>query len=66
MDFANTIVDDTTAVSMLTGPKIAVLWNPQTMTITGEVNLASLARDGWELESWTTSSYKGLVYIPAR
>ncbi|MDF2697020.1 MAG: hypothetical protein K0S65_5403, partial [Labilithrix sp.] len=66
MDFANAIVDGETAVSVLTGPKVAVLWNTQTMTITGEVDLSSLAREGWELEAWTTTAYNGKVYIPGR
>lgn len=66
IDFANTIVDAETAVSVLTGPKVAVIWNPQTMTITGEVDLSSLAREGWELEAWTTTAYDGKVYIPGR
>ncbi|AKV04182.1 hypothetical protein AKJ09_10845 [Labilithrix luteola] len=66
IDFGNTIVDGETAVSLLTGPKIAVIWNPTTMTITGEVSLNSLTRDGYDLEVWTTISHNGLVYIPGR
>ncbi len=66
IDFGNTIVDGETAVSLLTGPKVAVIWNPSTMTITGEVDLKYLQKDGYELEVWTTTSHEGLVYIPGR
>jgi len=66
IDFGNTIVDGETAVSLLTGPKVAVIWNPSTMTITGEVDLKYLQKDGYELEVWTTTSHDGLVYIPGR
>ena len=66
IDFGNTIVDGETAVSLLTGPKVAVIWNPSTMTITGEVDLTYLQKEGYELEVWTTISHDGLVYIPGR
>ncbi|HVJ93350.1 MAG TPA: hypothetical protein VM580_26295 [Labilithrix sp.] len=66
IDFGNTIVDGETAVSLLTGPKVAVIWNPATMTITGEVDLKYLQKEGYELEVWTTISHDGLVYIPGR
>lgn len=66
IDFGNTIVDGETAVSVLTGPKVAVIWNPTTMTITGEVDLTFLQKEGYELEVWTTTSHDGLVYIPGR
>ena len=66
MDFGNVIVDDETVVSVLSGPKVAVIWNPQTMTITGEVDLAFLQKDGYELETWTITAHEGRVYVPAR
>ncbi len=66
IDYGNAIIDDTTAVSVLTAGPTAVVWNPQTMTITGEIPLPHLVRAGWELEVWTTVAHGGLVYIPGR
>ncbi|WP_224369250.1 hypothetical protein [Hyalangium versicolor] len=66
MDFANVIVDDETAVSVLTGAYVAVIWNPKEMSIKGTVDLSHLKRDGYSLEAFTTTTYKGLVYIPGK
>lgn len=65
-DFGNTVVDDETVVSIITTAQVAVIWNPKTMTITGEVDLSSLAKAGYDLEAWTVSAHNGLVYIPNR
>lgn len=66
MDFANTIVDDETAVSVLTEQYVAVVWNPSTMEITGEVDLSHLIKKGYTLESYATVNHDGLVYIPGK
>jgi hypothetical protein len=66
IDYGNAIVDDQTAVSVLSNPPVAVVWNPDTMTIRGEIPLAHLARDGYELEVWTTVAHDGRVYVPGR
>ncbi|HMI85428.1 MAG TPA: hypothetical protein VK550_15135 [Polyangiaceae bacterium] len=66
IDFGNAYLDDETAVSVLTNPPVAVVWNPTTMEIRGEIALEGVTRDGYELEVWTTIAHKGLVYIPAR
>lgn len=66
IDFGNVIVDAETAVSIFTKPALAVVWNPTTMRITGEIDLSSLVRDGYELEVWTTVAHDGLVYVPGR
>ena len=66
IDYGNTFVDDETAVSVLSGPATAVVWNPITMEITGTIDLSSLVREGYELEVWTTTARDGLVYVPAR
>lgn len=66
VDYGNAIVDDTTAVSVLSGPDVAVVWNPSTMQIVGEVPLGHPAREGYSLEVWTTVAHDGLVYIPGR
>lgn len=66
IDFGNAIVDEQTAVSVLSGPAVAVIWNPSTMEIVGSVDLAHLLRPGYELEVWTTTARDGLVYIPGR
>ncbi|MCY1023542.1 hypothetical protein [Pyxidicoccus sp. MSG2] len=66
MDFSNVIVDDETAVSVLTEAYVAVVWNPKTMTIKGDVDLSFLKRDGYSLEAFTTVTHNGLVYIPGK
>jgi hypothetical protein len=66
MDFANTIVDADTAVSVLTQPYLAVIWNPTRMEIEGTVDLSFLRKEGLSLEAWTVVSHAGLVYIPAK
>jgi hypothetical protein len=66
MDFSNVIVDADTAVSVLTGPAVAVVWNPTTMSVTGTIDLSHLVRDGYSLEAWTVAAHDGLVYVPGR
>lgn len=66
IDFGNTLVDDETAVSVLSGAAVAVVWNPRTMEVVGEVSLSHLPREGYELEVWTTVAHEGLVYVPGR
>jgi hypothetical protein len=66
VDYGNVIVDDTTAVSVLSGAAKAIVWNPQTMAITGEIDLSHLVRAGYELEVWTTTARDGKVYVPGR
>lgn len=66
IDFGNAIVDDDTAVSVIGDQAIAVVWNPATMEIVGEIDLSHLVREGYELEVWTTVAHDGLVYVPAR
>jgi hypothetical protein len=66
IDFGNVVIDDEMAVSVFSSPPLAVVWNPTTMEIRGEVDLSSLARDGYELEVWTTAAQDGLVYVPGR
>jgi hypothetical protein len=66
MDFANVIVDADTAVSVLTEPYLAVIWNPTTMEIVDTVDLSFLRKDGLLLEAWTVVAHDGLVYIPAK
>lgn len=66
MDFSNVIVDADTAVSVLTGPAVAVVWNPTTMSVEGTIDLTSMVRDGYSLEAWTVVAHDGLVYVPGR
>lgn len=66
MDFANVIVDDDTAVSVLTGAYVAVIWSPKEMVIKGTVDLSFLRKEGYSLESFTTTTHDGLVYIPGK
>ncbi|QSQ19462.1 hypothetical protein JY651_29595 [Pyxidicoccus parkwayensis] len=66
MDFSNVIVDDETAVSVLTEAYVAVVWNPKTMTIKGDVDLSFLKKDGYSLEAFTVVTHNGLVYIPGK
>lgn len=66
MDFSNVIVNADTAVSVLTGPAVAVVWNPTTMSVTGTIDLSHLVRDGYSLEAWTVVAHDGLVYVPGR
>lgn len=66
MDFANVIVDDDTAVSVLTSIARAVVWSPTTMTVKGVIDLPHLVRDGYELEAFTTVARDGRVYVPGK
>lgn len=66
MDFSNVIVDADTAVSVLTGAAVAVVWNPTTMSVEGTIDLSHLVRDGYALEAWTVVAHDGLVYVPGR
>jgi hypothetical protein len=66
IDYGNTIVDATTAVSVSSEQRQAIIWNPTTMEITGTVALPHLAAAGFETEVWTTINHAGLVYIPGR
>lgn len=66
MDFANVIVDDDTAVSVLTGIAQAVVWNPTTMAVKGVIDLPHLVREGYELEAFTTVAHDGRVYVPGK
>jgi hypothetical protein len=66
MDFANVIVDQDTAVSVLTEAYVAVVWNPTTMQIKGAIELPHLNKDGYSLEAFTTVAHGGLVYVPGK
>lgn len=66
IDYGNAYVDESTAVSVLPSLALAVIWNPSTMEIVGEVELPHLAVEGFETEVWTTEAYGGLVYVPGR
>jgi hypothetical protein len=66
IDYGNTMVDAQTAVSVFSDPPLAVVWNPETMTIKGQVPLPHLVKQGYELEVWTTVSHAGRVYVPGR
>jgi hypothetical protein len=66
IDYGNAIVDAETAVSVLSTPAVAVVWNPSTMEIRGEIDLSFLVREGYSLEVWTTIAHGGLVYVPGR
>lgn len=68
IDYGNVLVDEHTAVSVLSGPAIAVVWDPSTMEIRGEIDLSHLIPEdpAYGLEVWTTSAHDGLVYIPGR
>lgn len=66
IDFGNALVDDNTAVSVLSAQATAVVWDPTRMEILGEIDLSHMVRDGFSLEVWTTTAYNGLAFIPAR
>lgn len=66
IDYGNTLVDAETAVSVFSSPPVAVVWNPSTMEIRGEIPLNHLTRTGYEVEVWTTVAHDGKVYIPGR
>ena len=66
IDYGNVLVDERTAVSVLSDPPLAVIWDPAKMIIKGEIELNQLEREGYELEVWTTVAHDGRVYIPGR
>jgi hypothetical protein len=66
IDYGNVMVDAHTAVSVLSGQGLAVIWDPSTMKKKGQIDLSFLHRDGYDLEVWTTSAHGGLVYVPGR
>lgn len=66
VDYGYAFVDDDLAVTVSTEALKVILWDPETMEITGTIDLPHLQRDGYELEVWTTLAHDGLLYIPAR
>ena len=66
IDYGNAIVSDELAVSVLSGPALAVVWNPQTMEILRTIELPHLVVEGYSVEVWTTIAHDGLVYVPGR
>jgi hypothetical protein len=66
IDYGYALLDEQTAVSVSTEALVAVFWNPQTMEITGSVDLPHLAREGYGVEVWTTIGHDGRLYVPAR
>jgi hypothetical protein len=66
IDYGNAILDDTTAISVLSALPAAIVWNPSTMEIEGEVALDHLVKADYSLEVWTTIARDGLFYIPGR
>lgn len=67
LDYGNVIVDEDTAVSVIGEIAKAIVWNPKTMQIVGEVALEHLQRPaGYMLESFTVTAHEGRVYIPGR
>lgn len=66
LDYGNVIVDDETAVSVLGELALAVVWNPSTMEVKGQIPLPHLKRDGYMFEPFTVTAWEGRVYIPGR
>lgn len=66
LDYGNVIVDETTAVSILGELAKAVVWNPATMEIKGEIALDHLKREGYMHEPFTPTAWQGRVYVPGR
>lgn len=66
IDYGNTIVDDDTAVSVISAQRLAIVWNPETMTVLRTIPLSHLDVVGYDLEVWTTTAYEGRVYVPGR
>ncbi|MEL6182057.1 MAG: hypothetical protein AAFS10_24060, partial [Myxococcota bacterium] len=55
-------------MSISSATMTAIVWNPETMTVTGTIDLPHMdpGEDGYSLENWTTVAHDGLVYVPAR
>lgn len=66
IDYGNAIIGEDLAVSVLSGPAVAVIWNPTSMQVVREVDLEHLVVPGYEAEVWTTVAHEGLVYVPGR
>lgn len=66
LDYGNVVVDDQTVVSVIGELAKAVIWNPTTMEIRGEVSLQHMVKPGYSLETWTMTTHGGIVYIPGR
>lgn len=66
VDYGNTLLSDTIAVSVSTESLVAVIWDPSTMSIVRTVPLPHLAREGYAVEVWTTIGHDGRIYIPSR
>lgn len=64
--FGNAFVSDTKAYMVSEEQYVAVVWNPETMEITGTIDLSYLQKDGFDAEFWTVSYYQGRVYVPVR
>ncbi|MEL6341301.1 MAG: hypothetical protein AAFQ65_15460 [Myxococcota bacterium] len=73
LGFSNVLVDANTAVSVLVSQASAVVWNPTTMEVIGEVEIPGLeipqslqGGDPVTVEAFSASTFNGLVYIPSR
>jgi hypothetical protein len=64
--FGNVMVSPTKAYQLSTEQYTAVAWNPETLEITGSVDLAALRKEGTDAEFWTVSHHDGKVYVPVR
>lgn len=43
-----------------------VLFDPSTMEITGEIDISSLAKPDFSLETWMVTHHEGRLYVPVR
>ncbi|MCB9680596.1 MAG: hypothetical protein H6733_03920 [Alphaproteobacteria bacterium] len=66
IDYGNTFVRDDLAVSVSTSLLEAILWDPSTMTVIGNVDLSVLHHEGYGVEVFPVTDHDGLVYIPGR
>jgi hypothetical protein len=64
--FGNVMVSPTKAYQLSTEQYAAIAWNPETLEITGRVDLASLRKEGIDAEFWTVTAHEGKVYVPVR
>jgi hypothetical protein len=64
--FGNVMVSPTKAFMLSTEQYTAVVWNPETMEITGSVDLGALRKEGTDAEFWTVTHHEGRVYVPVR
>ncbi len=64
--FGSLLVSESKAYSVSEETHRALIWNPSTLEIEGEINLERFKREQEDTEFWTVSHHEDRLYIPVR